>query len=312
MMHIACAADVTYLPHCAAMLHSVLCRHAQHGVSVHFLHAPQMGESSLQPLAEMVSSQGGKFHAYPIPDDWIQGLPRLERIPAVMWYRIFLPQLLPEAERVLYLDCDTLLLDDLTPLWTTSLEGYDLAAVANVLEPAMHHWPRELGLPEGQPYLNSGVLLMNLEAMRTTDATGQLLAYGREHGDRLRWPDQDAFNAVLSKRCKWLHPRWNCQNSLFYYPRSIEVFGAQAVHEAVTRPGILHFEGHHVVKPWHCLSKHPYRRHYFEHRRQTPWPKVTLLEASLFNRLLRLLPAPAIFAVLKWKYRLRKKLGLAG
>lgn len=310
-MHVACAADENYLPHCAAMLHSVLVRHSAQGVTVHFLHASGMAAETVQPLADMVVGQGGGFHAHPIPDAWIDGLPRLARIPPVMWYRIFLPQLLPEQDRVLYLDCDTLLVDDLDPLWTTLLEGYSVAAVANVLEPAMQSWPHQLGLPPEQCYFNSGVLLLNLDNMREHQLTRQLLAYGRDQRNLLRWPDQDALNAVLGGHCKWLHPRWNCQNSLFYYPHSREVFGAEKVQAAVEKPAILHFEGYHIVKPWHCLSKHPYRKRYLAHRQKTPWSKVELQEATLFNQVLRLLPANGIFMVLKWRYRLRRKLGLA-
>lgn len=309
MIHIACAADENYLPHCAAMLHSVLDKHPPKDLAVHFLQTPVMADNVLQPLADMVTAQGGAFHTHRIPDDWVAGLPRLERIPPAMWYRIFLPQLLPDCSRVLYLDCDTLLMDNMTPLWETPLEGYHLAAVANVLEPAMQHWPQQLGLPADQPYFNSGVLLLNLDSMREHQLTRKLLDYGRKQGGNLRWPDQDALNAILGGRCKWLHPRWNCQNSLFYYPRSSEVFGEQTVREAVRSPGILHFEGHHIVKPWHCLSKHPYRKHYFQHRRATPWPTVELQDATLFNRVLRLLPASLMFMVYKRVVRLRRKLG---
>lgn len=308
-MQIACAADENYLPHCAAMLHSVLVCHADQGVTVHFLHDPTLAPNAIQPLEKMVVGQGGSFHAHLIPDAWIDGLPRLARIPPVMWYRIFLPRLLPLQQRVLYLDCDTLVMGDLDPLWTTALEGYAVAAVANVLEPAMQHWPQKLGLPVGQPYFNSGVLLLNLDSMREHQLTRRLLDYGREQGGNLRWPDQDALNVVLGGSCKWQHPRWNCQNSLFYYAHSNEVFGAQSVREAVEHPAILHFEGHHVVKPWHSLSKHPYRKHYFQHRRATPWPKVQLQDATLFNRVLRLLPANVIFLVLHRLYSLRRRLG---
>lgn len=179
MMHIASAADENYLPHCAAMLHSVLERHAGQGVTVHFLHAPTMETTAIEPVADMVAALGGEFYAHPIPDAWVDGLPQLSRIPAIMWYRIFLPQLLPQQDRVLYLDCDTLLVDDLMALWQTELEGYHLGAVANVLEPGLQDWPRQLGLPPEQPYFNSGVLLLNLSSMRQHDLTPNLFDYGK-------------------------------------------------------------------------------------------------------------------------------------
>lgn len=298
---------MAYLPHCAAMLHSVFAHRQGQQCQVHFLHGPELPVAELQPLAEMVERLGGTFVAHFIPAAWVEGLPRLSQIPAVMWYRVYLPQLLPAQTRVLYLDCDTVVMDDLASLWQTPLDGLYLAAVANVLEERVKDWPQALGLPPQAFYFNSGVLLFNLDQMRTDGMTEKLVAFGREQAARLRWPDQDALNAVLGRQCQFVHPRWNCQNSLFYYPRSREVFGAAQVREAIRQPGIVHFEGGNIVKPWHYLSKHPYRRAYLEHRRQTPWPQVEFQDRTVFNALLRLLPTSWAFVVRKYAYRLLYK-----
>jgi len=305
-IQVACAADAAYLPHCAAMLHSLLARHAT--AHVHFLHSEAACPDGLSALASMVGRQGGRFTSHPIPAETLDGLPRLRDIPPLMWYRIRLPELLPALDRVLYLDADMLVVDDLTPLWQTQLAGYYLAAVSNVMEPYARDWPDALGLARAEDYFNSGLLLLNLDAMRRDDMPARLAAYGREAGKRLRWPDQDALNALLAHRRLPLHPRWNCQNSLFYYPRARDVFGADAVAEAVRNPAIVHFEGGGVVKPWHYLSRHPYRRHYVEHRRATPWPEIRLEGATPFNRLLRPLPTRWAIAVLKARYRARRYL----
>lgn len=306
-LHVACAADPAYLPHCAAMLHSLLDRHPD--TRVHFLHGPETPGETLTPLAEMVAGQGGELCAHRIPPDWIDGLPRLRAIPPLMWYRIYLPDLLPELDRVLYLDCDMLVVGDLTPLWRTGLDGHYLAAVSNVLERDARDWPRELGLERAGDYFNSGLLLLNLAALRRDGMPARLAAFGRESGRRLRWPDQDALNALLARRRLPLHPRWNCQNSLFYYPEARRTFGADAIAEAVSDPAILHFEGGGIVKPWHYLSRHPYRARYLEHRRATPWPEVVPEGRTALNRLLRPLPTPWTIAIHKARHRLRRRLG---
>jgi lipopolysaccharide biosynthesis glycosyltransferase len=158
-------------------------------------------------------------------------------------------------------------------------------------------------------YFNSGLLLLNLAALRRDGMSARLAAFGREGARRLKWPDQDALNALLGERCLPLHPRWNCQNSLFYYPWARRTFDAGTVAEALRDPAILHFEGGGIVKPWHYLSRHPYRARYLEHRRATPWPEVVLEGRTALNRLLHPLPTPWTIAILKARRRLRRRIG---
>jgi lipopolysaccharide biosynthesis glycosyltransferase len=204
-----------------------------------------------------------------------------------MWYRILLPELLPGHDRVLYLDVDTIAVDNLEPLWETGLDGFYLAAVTNVFQHNHLHRPAELGLDGPGEYFNSGVLLMNLASMRADHATEKLRDCAVQRGDQLEWPDQDALNLVLGKRRLALHPRWNCMNSVRTFPASIEVFGAAAVEEARANPGIRHFEGPLENKPWHYLCGHDLREAYFKHRRATPWPRVQVEGATPANTIRR-------------------------
>jgi lipopolysaccharide biosynthesis glycosyltransferase len=212
-----------------------------------------------------------------------------------MWYRIFLPGLLPQVDRVLYLDSDTLVVDSLHPLWDQALDAY-VAAVPNVFEPQYADRPRQLGLPAEQTYFNSGVLLFNLTQMRAANCTEQIVSYARH--ESLLWPDQDALNVVLGSRRVDLHPRWNCMNSLFLFPQARDVFGADAVREACANPAIVHFEGPELAKPWHYLSKHPFRADYRRHRAATPWPHFDVEGRTRTNKLLRPLPTRSAIVVL--------------
>jgi lipopolysaccharide biosynthesis glycosyltransferase len=227
------------------------------------------------------------------------------RIPLVMWYRVFLPELLPSADRVLYLDADTLVVAPLSPLWDEPLDGSYLAAVSNVLEPQYAARPAELGLPATQAYFNSGVLLFNLDAMRADRCTHEILRVARD--EKLLWPDQDALNVVLGARRVALHPRWNCMNSLYLLPEAYDTFPRDVVDDACRRPAIVHFEGPKLAKPWHYLSKHPYRGAYEHHRRNTPWPDVAVEGRTWRNRLLRPLPTRTTITLLGRSLELRSK-----
>jgi lipopolysaccharide biosynthesis glycosyltransferase len=302
-LHVACAADEAYVAHCAAMLHSLLVHHRRDDVIVHFLHAPSFSATELALLTGHVERNRGRLVPHAIDDDAIAGLPAISGIPRVMWYRVFLPELLPDVDRVLYLDADTLVVDRLDALWSEPLEGSYVAAVPNVLESQHAAHPSELGLPPTQPYFNRGVLLFNLAAMRADGCTDRIVAYARNQ--TLRWPDQDALNVVLGARCRSLAPRWNCMNSVFLLPEAEALFGADAARLARDNPAIVHFEGPVLAKPWHYLSKHPYRWAYASHRAATPWPDIALTGRTWGNRLLKPLSARATMTVLSEVQRRR-------
>lgn len=272
VLHVACAADERYAPHAATMLHSVLEQRGALDVHAHLLHPPALRARTRSRLEELVRGMGGEITLHAIPDARVAGLPDMAArgITTTMWFRIFLPELLPREPRVLYLDCDVLALDDLGPLWATELGDAYVGAVTNVWEPWNLQHPARLGIAPGE-YFNSGVLLLNLDAMRADGSTAQLQEYAVS-GD-LVWPDQDALNVVLGRRHVKLHPRWNAMNSVLAFPEAVAEFGEQAVVEARERPGLRHFEGPSVNKPWHLLCAWQDREAYRRHRRATPWPR---------------------------------------
>jgi lipopolysaccharide biosynthesis glycosyltransferase len=270
--HVACAADARYLPHTAAMLHSLLEAQDSEPTTVHFLHGPEL-EGQLAPLERMLEGTPVALVAHRIDSADIAGLPSWGRIPVTMWHRVLLPRLLSAVDRVLYLDVDVLVLAPLAELWELDLTGYSVAAVTNVPEQHRLGHAAELGLSGPSSYFNSGVLLMNLEAMRRDGCSEALIECARSRLDELLWPDQDALNIVLGARRLALHPRWNLMNSILKFPWAEDFFPPGAIGGAVQRPGIIHFEGPAENKPWHVLSENPFRDAYREHRRQTPWPR---------------------------------------
>lgn len=305
VLDIACAANEAYVPHCAAMLHSALTVHDRGTIRVHFMPAPDVLDTTIDRLRAMTQAHGGSLVVHGGLHDEVADLPVMDRIPTVMWYRVFLPRLLPTTSRVLYLDCDTLVVDDLSALWEIDLEDSYLGAVDNAFEPGVERHAADLGLASAAEYFNSGVLLLNLDLMRADGATEAILDCARTRS--LVWPDQDALNLVLGQKRVRLEPRWNCMNVLFYgnIPSSYDQDAARA---AAACPAILHFEGPQMAKPWHYLNRHPRRSVYFAHRAATPWPDVNFDGRTWTNRALRPLPTRTVNRILRLEQRARQRL----
>jgi lipopolysaccharide biosynthesis glycosyltransferase len=307
VIDVAVASDHRYLPHAATCLRSVLVESSDPaGVRAHLLHGPELPDEGIDQLRQMVTELGSTLESYCLADELVDGLRVSDRFPAPNWYRAFLPDLLPESPRVLYLDCDVVALDDVATLVTMDLDGCAIAAVDNISLGQADNLERT-GLTEREGYFNCGVLLLDLDRWRQDDVGAAVVAEGRARPDA-PFPDQDALNVVLAQRRYHLHPRWNCSNSLVYLPTAADdLFGADAVQEALRHPGLVHFEGMQVDKPWHYLSKHPYRSAYLEHRSHTPWPSDVIEERTLLNRLLRPLPRRVVNRVLRERWRMRRR-----
>lgn len=239
-VHVACAAHGRYVVHSGALLASLGAE-----AHVHYLHGPELGARSRRRLA--ASARGGVSFCEVDPRR-VADLPVRGPFTHAMWFRLLAPELI-EAERVLYLDVDTLVLGDLRELWATDLAGAWVGAVTNVVQPDHRFHLGELGVA-ARDYFNSGVLLLDLQALRAAGAMAEVRAAARARAELPGWPDQDALNLVLGPHRAALHPRWNAMNALWTIADAGELLGTGAVREAREQPGIRHFEGPDANKPW--------------------------------------------------------------
>jgi lipopolysaccharide biosynthesis glycosyltransferase len=287
------------------------CITANRGVAVHvhLLHDGSFTAEDQRRLQQLASVGDVQIDVLEVDRAAQRALPRTGG--AVVWLRLLLPRLLPQLERVLYLDGDTLVADSIVPLWNTALVGAPIGAVANVVEPARYPHIERLGISDPKAVFNSGVVLMDLERLRTERAFERVLDFAVEHDTpaSMPWYDQDALNAVLKDHWLPLHPRWNAQNSLWTWrPWAADVFGAEVVEEAVAKPGILHFEGPHICKPWHYLCQHPWRERYREVLRETPWAATPLVDRTPATVAIGRLPEARRIPAFIWLLRQRGRL----
>ncbi|MGH8528229.1 MAG: glycosyltransferase family 8 protein [Nevskiales bacterium] len=288
-LHVACAADAAFIPHCAAMLHSVCAQHTAARVHVHFLHDDSLPAVLRLQLGDFVNGIGAQWQAWRIEPQQAAAFPDHPRFGRLAWYRVLLPELLPQLDRVLYLDADMIVADRLDAIWELDLGDHALAAVTNPLYPEMSTaFLGELGLPSIDNYFNSGMLLLNLTEWRRQNIVTAILKFVQDGVGLHTWPDQNALNAVLWRRRLALPPRWNALSVVFDLPPQLLPYRAEELVEARQNPAIIHFIGHY--KPWHYRCKHPFRELYFRHLRQTPWRDLPLEGHTLYHRLMRLLP----------------------
>ena len=139
-------------------------------------------------------------------------------ITRATYARIYIPEVLPDVERALYLDCDVLARRNVGELFHAEMNGYWALASPDVQAPfvpfGVPNW-HAAGRSAGDLNFNAGVLLMDLDAWRREGLTESLLRYLTD-GRHLRAQDQEAINAVLGCRIGEMDPRWNQQAEIFW------------------------------------------------------------------------------------------------
>lgn len=286
---VAMATDEAYAPHAAVVLRSLGGAHGQRPLRVNLIGADDLPAVIRERLRAVAEGAGLQFREVPVPGGWSRQLRAHPVYGFHAWLRLLLPELLPEHNRVLYLDSDVVVAGPLGPLWDVELNGKLLAAVVNPLYPHQSDAGlRRLGLGGQREYFNSGVLLMDLAAMRGGNWTQQLLDYAKNHEADIRFPDQDTLNAVLRGRWLAISPRYNAQAALYDLSWRELPFPRTETQDAVRHPVIVHFTGMH--KPWLDACRHPWRHLYWKHLRETPWRNQRPLYPRWWNAILRHLP----------------------
>ena len=190
--------------------------------------------------------------------------------------RLFMGEMLPASvERVLYLDCDTIVLQSLKGLWSRELGDCILGAVMEpTIYPAVR---RSIDLGPEDAYYNSGVLLVNLARWRAEGVQETLLDFWKSKGGKLFASDQDVLNGGLKGRVCSLPPKYNFFTNCRYFSyRALTKYGpayravtAEEFARAKRHPVIVHYMGDE--RPWIAGNLNHYRRAYEMYLAQTPW-----------------------------------------
>ena len=128
------------------------------------------------------------------------------------YFRLFLPNLYPQYDKVLYLDSDIVILDDIAKLYNIEL-GTDLVAAApddiiQFNEVFQVYAEKVVGVADYRRYFNAGVLLMNLHEMRRFRFQEKFI-YSLDRITFAVAQDQDYLNRLCKGRVKLIERTWN-------------------------------------------------------------------------------------------------------
>lgn len=175
-------------------------------------------------------------------------------ISAGTYLRLALPGLLPETDKILYMDVDVLVRESLAPLWETPMERVTLAAVKGAVNLSdkwewnsdRPYWHLLSGTKGG--YINAGVTLLNLAEIRER---GLAARWHELTGERFYYQDQDILNITCQGAIAYLPPKYNrlayLEDKDFGKFVTEGIYTREEEREALQSPAIIHYAGD---KPW--------------------------------------------------------------
>lgn len=163
------------------------------------------------------------------------GASLISHYSAGAFFRLLLPDALPE-DRIVYIDCDTIVQVDLAELYRIDMQGKSIGGVPDRWASMLHRMP----FAPGEPYVNTGVLLLDLAALRNEDFWDKCRAIYEAYSDDIQFVDQCIINKYAEGRKFILPEKWN---------RLTAAGSRFAKHfDRVEDAGIVHF--YSAIKPW--------------------------------------------------------------
>lgn len=165
------------------------------------------------------------------------------------YYRLKLASLLSEVNKVIYFDCDIIVNSSLNELFNIELDNNLIAGVLDINKQILKKNPN---------YINSGMLVLNLDTIRRENIEKQFLDYTKTNFETIKLGDQEIINNVCKGKIKIIDDTWNVQSSNFTNRSSY-----------IKHPNIVHFVAKN--KPWSGNSFSYHKNLYFKYLQFTPW-----------------------------------------
>ena len=157
-INIAYAPDDKYVNQTIVSMVSALQNNKSHEIEFIIMYSSLTDES-----VKKLNAIGANVRFLKMDESMFSSLPLSNWVTIQAWFRIKLPDMCEDLDKILYLDCDTLVLGDLGELFNTNLEGKFLAGVKDIW--GVNRYVERLGM-QSPIYLNSGMLLFNCDYCR--------------------------------------------------------------------------------------------------------------------------------------------------
>lgn len=269
-MDILLTFDNDYSQHAAVVMASFCSNNPGH--HVFYIISDRIDDTNRRNLLATADSFDAKAEFFYIGTELINNFPLGKQtantyVSLATYFRLFVLECLPSTiDKLLYLDCDVVVADDIQELWNKSFdEGTCLYALEERKDLVIDGCKR-LSYPLKDSYFNAGILLFSLCQLRKHFELKEVPAFIDSH--RVIFHDQDVLNGFLHAHKRFFELKYNVMD-IHLIKHAILPERYRGSVDALQHPVVVHFSG--PLKPWYKECQHPYRELYYKYLRETPW-----------------------------------------
>jgi len=214
--------DENYLPYLNVMLSTLIRFNPDCGFAIYLLHT-SIGQAALKPT-EAILGNAGRLIPIRARGLKLDQAPTTSRYPREIYYRIFAARYLPGTlDRVLYLDPDLVVNGSILPLYQMEMDDCYFAAASHTGPLLQKVNTLRLDMEEDSPYINSGVMLMNLALLRREQNFEDVFRFIEKRKNLLVLPDQDIISGLYGSKIYALDAfRYNMTERLYQMHAAFE------------------------------------------------------------------------------------------
>jgi lipopolysaccharide biosynthesis glycosyltransferase len=267
---VACAANAAYALPMAVMLRSAAESLSPGRRLDAWIVDDGLGDDLRRRISESLPDNANVQWLAPSRSDF-DGVPLIGGMPITTYDKVTIAELLPHhVRKVIWLDCDMLVLADLTELWEYPLGNVHVLAVTDALVGTVSSRfgitrYAELGLDGSKPYFNAGMLVIDPAKWRDSRVASEAIKYLKTFRKSVFFWDQEALNVVLAGKWAEIDSRWNWSATL----DRISASNGSSPDNDLKRDRIVHFNGN--LKPWIVRESWQLDAIYYDVLDRTAW-----------------------------------------
>ncbi|MBR5709993.1 MAG: glycosyltransferase family 8 protein [Thermoguttaceae bacterium] len=257
---IAFSSNEKFARHLAAFIASILSNSLDNESFDFYILDGGITEQSQEKIRSLNSIKDFNVHFLKTDFEQLKDCPNNVIFTKNAYSRLLLDLVLPDVDRILYLDCDMIATRSLGALWESDLKGKSLGVVHDFsidldrFDNVLTVFLLELTFKD---IFNSGLLLMNLDKIRKEKTFRKTLEWVANHPSMLQWADQNPLNVVFHNDFVFLDGMWNGS------AQKKDHLNGEPM------PAIIHYLKR--VKPWHLEYDGLYEEQYEKYLSMTPW-----------------------------------------
>ncbi|WP_061464191.1 glycosyltransferase family 8 protein [Peribacillus simplex] len=207
--------------------------------------------------------------------DMLRKTEKKDDFPIAAYGRLFISNLI-NIDKILYLDCDTIINGSLKHLWLKNIDDFFVAGVQD--NPAKYN-VSIIGMGDNDRYLNSGILLINLSLWRKNELEKSFVEFINKYRGNVPHHDQGIINGVCKDRILILEPEFNLMPPFLHMNRRQimklynikKYYTQQQINSAIKDPVIIHYISKFYNRPWNKECTHPFKKMYEKYLNLSPW-----------------------------------------